>query len=144
MLFTLFERGLRDYIRFLIGFAIRNDDIRRSAIFKNFAVTKDIKLISDDPNTNEDDGQETNDLNLIPRHSAPMISVKAILADIQGKNRIKKKKIVTEPVLDDIQRDMLSIVKSMHDATKEVKRVETVVFPNLTMKNPHLMQPDIG
>jgi hypothetical protein len=46
--------------------------------------------------------------------------------------------------LDDIQRDMLSIVKAMHDATKEVKRVETVVFPNLTLKNPNLMQPDIG
>lgn len=46
--------------------------------------------------------------------------------------------------MDDIQRDMLSIVKAMHDATKEVKRVETVVFPNLTLKNPHLMQPDIG
>jgi hypothetical protein len=39
---------------------------------------------------------------------------------------------------------MLSIVKSMHDATKEVKRVETIVFPNLTLKNPNLMQPDIG
>ena len=46
--------------------------------------------------------------------------------------------------MDDIQRDMLSIVKAMHDATKEVKRVETVVFPKLTLKNPNLMQPDIG
>jgi hypothetical protein len=82
LLFTLFERGLRDYIRFLIGFAIRNDDIRKSAIFKSFATTRDIKLISDDPNTNEEEGQEVNDLNLIPRHSAPMINLKAVLADI--------------------------------------------------------------
>lgn len=37
----------------------------------------------------------------------------------------------------------MSIIKSMHDATKEIKRIETVVFPNLKMKNPFLMQPDI-
>ena len=99
----MFERGLRDYIRFLIGFAIRNEDIRKSAIFRHFATTRDIKLISDDPNTNEEgEGSEVNDLNLIPRHAAPMINLKAVLADVQGKNRIKKKKIVTEPVLDDI------------------------------------------
>lgn len=72
-----------------------------------------------------------------------MINVRAILAEVQQKNKIKKKKIVTEPVLDDIQKDMMSIVKAMHDATKEVKRVETVVFPRLTMKNPYLMQPEI-
>jgi hypothetical protein len=52
----LFERGLRDYIRFLIGFAIRNDDIRKSAIFRNFAVTNDIKLCSDDPNVTIEEG----------------------------------------------------------------------------------------
>lgn len=32
----------------------------------------------------------------------------------------------------------------MHDATKDVKRVESVVFPNLILKNPCLMQPDIS
>jgi hypothetical protein len=78
----LFERGLRDYIRFLIGFGIRNEDIRNSAIMRHFATTTDIKLISDDPNTNEEEGSEVNDLNLIPRHSAPMINLKAILSDV--------------------------------------------------------------
>ena len=38
----------------------------------------------------------------------------------------------------------MSIVRAMHDATKEVKRVETAVFPNLTLNQPYLMQPDIG
>lgn len=118
MLYTLFERGLRDYIRFLVSFAIRNEDIRKSAIFKNLAATRDIKLISDDPNTEVTEGMDVNDLNLIPRSDVPMINVKAMLAEVQQKNKIKKKKIVTEPVLDDIQKDMMSIVKAMHDATK--------------------------
>ena len=76
---------------------------------------------------------------MIPRQTAPMLTLKAILADVQGKGRLKKKKIITEPNLDDINKDMMSIIKSMHDATKEVKRVETVVFPNLLLKNPYLM-----
>ena len=37
-----------------------------------------------------------------PRHSSPMINLKAILADVQGKSRFKKKKIITEPNLEDI------------------------------------------
>ena len=73
-----------------------------------------------------------------------MIDLKAVLAEVQGKGRLKKKKIITEPNLEDIQKDMMSIVRAMHDATKEVKRVETAVFANLTLKNPYLMQPDIA
>ena len=79
-----------------------------------------------------------NDLNLIPRQLSPMLNLRAIMAEVQGKGRFKKKKIITEPDLEDIKKDMMSIVRAMHDATKDVKRVETVVFPNLEMKNPYL------
>ena len=50
----------------------------------------------------------------------------------QGKSRMKKKmKIVSQPDYDDISKDMFSVVLSMHNSLKDIKRVESVVFPAL-------------
>ena len=38
---------------------------------------------------------------------------------------------------------MFSVVVAMHDALKGIRRVESVVFPGLKMKNPHLQRPDL-
>ena len=62
----------------------------------------------------------------------------------QGKGAKKKKKIVTTPECDDVSKDMFSIVVHMHDALKGIKRVESVVFPQLKLKNPHLQRPDFA
>ena len=66
-----------------------------------------------------------------------MINVTMMLVE-QGKSRNKKKKIITTPEADDISKDMFSVVMHMHDALKGIRRVESVVFPQLKMKNPYL------
>jgi hypothetical protein len=38
---------------------------------------------------------------------------------------------------------MFSVVKSMHDATKDLKRVDAVIFPLLTLKSSTIPQPDV-
>ena len=37
IIYTGFETGLKDYLRFLIGFAIRNDEIKNSDIMYTIA-----------------------------------------------------------------------------------------------------------
>ena len=76
----------------------------------------------------------TNDLQLVPRQWGPMINLEFVLIEA-GKSRIKKKmKIVSQPDHDDIVKDMFSVVVSMHNALKGIKRVESVVFPLLTLR----------
>ena len=50
MLYTVFEKGLRSYMRFLLGFAMRNPDIRASKIVQTIRKTQEMRLINDDPN----------------------------------------------------------------------------------------------
>jgi len=42
------------------------------------------------------------------------------------------------PELDKIQRDMFSVVRSMHDATKDLKRVDSIIFPLLILENSNI------
>ena len=84
----------------------------------------------------------TNDLNLIPRQWGPMINLEFVLVEA-GKSRMKRKmKIISQPDHDDIAKDMFSVVVSMHNALKGIKRVESVVFPLLTLKLEFLQRPE--
>jgi hypothetical protein len=53
-------------------------------------------------------------------------------------------KIISQPDFEDIAKDMFSVVVSMHDALKGIKRVESVVFPLLELKTPFLQRPDFA
>jgi len=98
---------------------------------------------NDQDNAEAEEGEVVNDLELVPRFSSPMIKVTMVLIE-QGKSRNKKKKIITTPDAEDIAKDMFSIVVHMHDALKGIKRCESVVFPHLKLKNPHLQRPDFA
>ena len=144
LIFRAFEGGLRDYMRFLLGFAYRNPEIRESAIVNTIRKQDYILLTGVDQSAVGDAEDEVrNDLELIPRFATPMVSLTMILIE-QGKARNRKKKIITTPECDEVAKDMFSVVVAMHDALKGIKRVESVVFPGLTMKNPHLQRPDFA
>jgi hypothetical protein len=49
---------------------------------------------------------------------------------------------VAEPDLESIQKDLFSIVRSMHDALKGVRRVDAIILPNLKRKAGYLLPPD--
>ena len=92
MIYRAFEQGLKDYLRFLLGFAMRNEEINNSDILHTIAHQRDINLV--DVNKSEvrevPAGKMTNDLRLIPRQWGPMINLEFVLIEI-GKSKFKKK-----------------------------------------------------
>ena len=82
---------------------------------------------------------------LVPRQWGPMITTEFVLREKDtGRARVKKKKIVSQPDYEQITADLFSVVVSMHDALKGIKRVESVVFPLLELKTPYLQRPDFA
>jgi hypothetical protein len=73
----VFERGLRDYLRFLLGFAIRNSEIKTSKIVNTIRKSDKFRLVSKDPNYVPADGEDYNDLDLIPLQLKPMANLRA-------------------------------------------------------------------
>lgn len=61
-----FEKGLRSYLRFLIGFAIRNSEIKASKIVTTIRKSDKFRLVSEDPNFVPAAGEDYNDVDLIP------------------------------------------------------------------------------
>lgn len=77
MLYTVFEKGLRQYMRFLLGFAMRNGDIRQSKIIATIRSADQMRLINDDPNFVQPPDTDVNDLDLIPLQLKPFIKLRA-------------------------------------------------------------------
>ena len=119
ILYEVFEKGLKNYLKFLISFANRNQDIRKSQIINTIRNSDVIRLNQDYPNEVNKVGDFVNDLDLIPLERGPLINVKSEI-QITGKSRNKKFKVITSPELEKIHADMFSVVKSMHDATKDL------------------------
>lgn len=82
LIFRAFEGGLRDYMRFLLGFAYRNPEIRESAIVNTIRKQDYILLTDVDQSAvgNAED-EVRNDLELIPRFATPMVSLTMILIE---------------------------------------------------------------
>ena len=77
-----FMNGLKDYLRFLLGFAYRSEEIRNSDIIHTIARQRYINLISETKNDIQDtEGEITNDLTLIPRQWGPMIRLEFVLEE---------------------------------------------------------------
>ena len=143
LIFKAFEDGLRDFMRFLIGFAYRNEEIKKSAIINTIRKTDCIVLTKVGDQESQSKSDIPNDLELCPRFSTSMIKVTMILTETKGKG-LKKKKIITTPDCNEITDEMFSIVKAMHNALKEIKRCESVVLPQLKLRNPYLQRPDFA
>lgn len=146
MIYRAFETGLKDYLRFLLGFAYRSDEVRNSEIVHTIERQKFINLTDANKNDVRDvpPGAITNDLTLIPRQWGPMIRLELVLEET-GKSRLNRKmKIISSPDYEDVSRDMFSVVVSMHESLKGIKRVESVVFPLLKLKNEFLQRPEFA
>jgi hypothetical protein len=129
-------------MRFLLSFAMRNPEIKSSKIVETIRQANQLRLVNDDPNYVYQPGEDINDLDLIPLNLKPFISLKAEV-QITGKMRNRKYKVITVPELDEIHKDLFSIIKSIHDATSQLNRVESVVFPRMNLDSNFIQQPDI-
>jgi hypothetical protein len=49
--------------------------------------------------------------------------------------RNRKYKVISVPEIDTIQKDFLSIIKSLHDSTKHLRRIDAILFPALSLAN---------
>lgn len=69
MIYKAFLDGLKDYLRFLLGFAYRNEDIRNSKIIHTIERQRQINLVDEKKNDIPDvpEGEITNDLEKVPR-----------------------------------------------------------------------------
>ena len=85
----------------MIGFAIRNPDIRASKIVTTIRKSDKFRLVSEDPNYVPPVGEDYNDVDLIPLQLRPMANLRAEV-EVTGKTRNRKYKVVTIPEIDDI------------------------------------------
>ena len=63
--------------------------------------------------------------------------------EVTGKTRNRKYRVITVPEIEDIQRDYFSVVKNLHDSTRNLKRVDRIIFPFLSLENDYIPQPDV-
>jgi len=63
--------------------------------------------------------------------------------DIVGK-LYKKQKVFTKPDLESVTNELFSVILNMHDAFKEVDRVDKLVFPLLILPDRYLVVPDVN
>ena len=126
----------------MIGFAIRSQDIRDSKIVTTIRKSDKFRLVSEDPNYVPHAGEDYNDVDLIPLQSKPMANLRAEV-EVTGKTRNRKYRVITVPEIEDIQRDYFSVVKNLHDSTRNLKRVDRIIFPFLSLENDYIPQPDV-
>ena len=48
----------------------------------------------------------------------------------------------SKPELDQVRKELLSVITFMHDALKNIERVDKLVFPLLELDFPNLTPPD--
>jgi hypothetical protein len=77
----IFERGMRDFLRFLLGFASRNPEVANSPIVNTIRQATSIRLTRTDPDEVDYDDPENgvvNDLDLIPLQFRPFCKAKVV------------------------------------------------------------------
>ena len=77
ILYDVFGKGLRAYLRFLLGFAMRDQEIKYSKIVNTIRGTDKLRLINEDPNWMPAEGEDFNDLELIPLQLKPLAKLRA-------------------------------------------------------------------
>jgi hypothetical protein len=100
----IFERGMRDFLRFLLGFANRNPDVSNSAIVNTIRMATSVRLSRADPNEvdyDDPEGNIVNDLDLIPLQFYPFCKAK-IVCQQSGSKRKQRTKFIAEPDLETI------------------------------------------
>jgi hypothetical protein len=130
----MFEKGCRYFTRFLLSFALRDAEIKKSKIVRTIRKSNTFRLINDDPNYVQPKGFDVNDVDLIAINYNPFVKIHAEIS-ITGKMRARKFRVVTVPDLDQIHKDFMGVVKNMHDATRQLKRCDALIFPFMELSN---------
>ena len=126
----------------MIGFAIRNPEIRKSKIVVTIRKSDKFRLVSEDPNYVPAVGEDYNDVDLIPLQLRPMANLRAEI-EVTGKTRNRKYKVITVPEIDQIQKGYFGVVKNLLDSTRNLKRVDRLIFPYLSLDDEFIPQPDV-
>jgi hypothetical protein len=86
VIFDHFESALRDYMRFLLSFILRDPDIRETGrkILDDVQTNPMIRLsLKENPKMQFKKGELVNDLDLIPLRNKPMILIATQIDDVQ-------------------------------------------------------------
>jgi hypothetical protein len=67
-----------------------------------------------------------------------------IICQEYGNKRRRKIRFISEPDMETVHKDLFSVVKSMHDALKGVRRVDAITLPNLKRHQQSLVAPVIS
>lgn len=121
---------------------MRDQEIKYSKIVNTIRGTDKMRLINEDPNWMPAEGEDFNDLELIPLQLKPLAKLRAEI-QITGKTRNRKYKVITVPDLDVMQKDFFSVIRNLLDSTRNLKRVDRIIFPYLTLTQDTIPQPDI-
>ncbi len=121
---------------------MRDQEIKYSKIVNTIRGTDKMRLINEDPNWMPAEGEDFNDLELIPLQLRPLAKLRAEI-QITGKTRNRKYKVITVPDLDVMQKDFFSVIRNLLDSTRNLKRVDRIIFPYLTLTQDTIPQPDI-
>ena len=108
VIFDYFENALRDYLKFLLSFALRDETIKSNPIMDEVRYDPwlQLKLSKPDP-----DGLLVNDIELIQLKTSPLVKVYALIEDVQQpRTSAKKPKITTNPSLVSISEDLFQVV----------------------------------
>jgi hypothetical protein len=145
VMFDHFEQALRDYMRFLLSFILRDAEMKDSKIVEDIKTNRWIRLsLKEDPRMQVKKGEIVNDVDLIPMHTKPMILISTQIEDIEVPNRVtKKQKVVTQPELEAVHKDLFSVILNMHSSLQEIDRIDGIVFPLLKLDDPFLKVPEV-
>ena len=145
VIFDHFESALRDYMRFLLSFILRDPEMKESKILEDVKYNPWIRLsLKENLKMQFKKGEIVNDIDLIPLQSKPMILIGTQIEDVEIPNKlIKKQKVVTRPELETVSRDLFSIILNMHSSLQQIDRIDGIVFPLLQLEDPYLMVPDV-
>lgn len=121
VIFTHFESALRDYMRFLLSFILRDQTIREKGkkILEEVQTNPFIRLsLKENSKMQFKKGEIVNDLDLIPLKDKPMILIATCIEDVPGQKipTQKKQKIMTKPDLEKVHDDLFSIIDSMSNS----------------------------
>jgi hypothetical protein len=116
VIFDHFESALRDYMRFLLSFILRDPEIRESKIIEDVKYNPWIRLsLKENLKMQFRKGEIVNDIDLIPMHGKPMILIASQIDDLEVPGKlVKKQKVVTRPELETVHKDLFSIILNMH------------------------------
>jgi len=146
VIFDHFEDALRDYTKFLLGFILREPHVKDTPVIDDlkFNPRIDLRIRNNTTNFVPLEGEPLNDIDLIRLRKTPFIQVNSLIEDVAVTNKlIKKQKITTKPDLEQIHKDLFSVISDMHGSLEQIDRIDGIVFPLMKLWSPFLMIPDV-